>query len=69
MPEPVPPADVIARAVVQLAHGVEQTNELLVAAIDLHRRVVDLHASLTESLVDLERLLADDRKTDAGGTG
>lgn len=53
----------------QLAHGVEQTNELLVAAIDLHRRVVDLHASLTESLVDLERLLADDRKTDAGGTG
>jgi hypothetical protein len=68
MPEPVPGADVIAQAVVRLAHAVEQTSELLAAATELHRKAVKLHGSLTEPLVELERLLAD-RKTDAEETG
>jgi hypothetical protein len=29
------------------------------AATELHRKVADLHATLTETLVDLERVLAE----------
>jgi hypothetical protein len=61
MPEVVTSAEVIARheiasVVVQLARALEQTGELLEAATDLHRQVVELHADLTGPLVDLERL-------------
>jgi hypothetical protein len=67
MAEPVPPVDIIAqhevaRLVVQLSYALEQTSELLEAATDLHRKVVDLHAVLTEPLVDLERLLTEGPK-------
>jgi hypothetical protein len=69
MPEPVPPADVIAQneiasVVIRLSRALEQTSELLEAATDLHRQVVELHAGLTEPLVDLERLLTEARKRD-----
>jgi hypothetical protein len=63
MPEPLPeqsppiPPDVIAKAVVQLTLAVEQASELLVAATDLHRRVAELHGTLTEPLVELDRVL------------
>ena len=46
-------------AVVRLARAVEQTGELLAAATELHRRLADLHTTLTEPLVELERLLAE----------
>jgi hypothetical protein len=69
MPEPVPPAAVIAQneiasVVIRLSRALEQTSELLEAATDLHRQVVELHAGLTEPLVDLERLLTEARKRD-----
>ena len=57
---PIPP-DVIAKAVVRLADAVEQTGELLVAATELHRKVAELHGILTESLVELERVLSETR--------
>jgi hypothetical protein len=62
MSEPGSPADVIAQSevakvVLRLSQALEQTSELLAAATDLHRRVIELHALLTEPLVDLERLL------------
>jgi len=64
MPESVPPASSIAeqgvaRAVVRISLAVEQTAELLEDAKRLHGKLVDLHAALTEPLVDLERLLTD----------
>ena len=43
----------------QLADAVDQTSELLMAATELHRKVADLHATLTEALVELERVLAE----------
>jgi hypothetical protein len=60
--EPTP--DVISRQeaaslVVRLAQALEQAGVLLEASAELHRKVVELHAALTEPLVDLERLLAD----------
>lgn len=55
---PIPPA-VVAKAVVQLTLAVEQTGELLVAATDLHRKVTGLHGVLTETLVELERVLTE----------
>jgi len=69
MPEPVPPAAVIAQneiasVVIRLSRALEQTSELLEAATDLHRQLVELHAGLTEPLVDLERLLTEERKRD-----
>jgi hypothetical protein len=69
MLEPVPPADVIAQneiasVVIRLSRALEQTSELLEAATDLHRQLVELHAGLTEPLVDLERLLTEERKRD-----
>jgi hypothetical protein len=68
MPEPVPPAEVIAQqiasVVIRLSRALEQTSELLEAATDLHRQLVELHAGLTEPLVDLERLLTEERKRD-----
>jgi hypothetical protein len=67
MPEPAPPADVIAYAVAQLARAVDQTSELLVAATELHRKAVDLHESLTEPLVELERVLAEGKTDTEGG--
>jgi hypothetical protein len=57
---PIPP-DVIAKAVVRLADAVEQTGELLEAATDLHRKVAELHGTLTEPLVELERVLSETR--------
>ena len=48
----------------QLADAVDQTSELLMTATELHRKVADLHASLTEALVELERVLAE--STDPG---
>ena len=60
LPEHSPiPRDAIAGAAVQLAHAVDQTNELLMAATELHRKVADLHATLTEALVELERVLTE----------
>lgn len=60
MPEQSPiPRDAIAGAAVQLADAVDQTSRLLMAATDLHRKVTDLHATLTEALVDLERVLTE----------
>jgi hypothetical protein len=60
LPEQSPiPRDVIAGAAVQLADAVDQTSELLMAATELHRKVADLHATLTEALVELERVLAE----------
>jgi hypothetical protein len=41
--------------VVRIARAVEQTNELLETATDLHQKVAELLGALTESLVDLER--------------
>jgi hypothetical protein len=64
MDEPKPTADVIApheiaNVVARLALSVEQTSELLESATELHRKVAELHAALTEPLLDLERLLAE----------
>ena len=59
LPEQSPiPRDVIAGATAQLADAVDQTSELLMVATELHRKVADLHATLTEALVELERVLA-----------
>lgn len=67
--DPVPPA-VVAKAVVRLSYAVEQTGELLVAATDLHRKVTALHGALTETLVELERVLAEgDRVPDGDAKG
>ena len=67
MSEPAPRGDAIAQSdvaevVVQLSRALEQTSELLEAANDLHRRVVELHAALTAPLVDLEGLLKEAEK-------
>jgi hypothetical protein len=43
---------------VQLADAVDQTSELLIVATE-HRKVADLHGTLTEALVELERVLAE----------
>ena len=60
LPEQCPiPRDAIARAALQLADAVDQTSELLMAATELHRKVAGLHATLTEALVELERVLAE----------
>jgi hypothetical protein len=45
--------------VVRLAQALERPGDLLEATAELHRKVVELHAALTEPLVDLERLLAE----------
>jgi hypothetical protein len=42
-----------------LAAAVDGTSALLMAATELHREVTDLHANLTEALVELERVLAE----------
>jgi hypothetical protein len=52
----------LARIVLELSRAVEQTSELLEAATDLHRKAVDLQATLTEPLVDLERVLKEESK-------
>ena len=58
MPEQIPiPRDAIARVAVQLAEAVDQTSELLMAATELHGKVADLHATVTDALVELERVL------------
>jgi hypothetical protein len=44
---------------VRLADAVEKTGELLALATELHSRLADLHAALTEPLVELERLVAE----------
>ena len=69
MSELVPPADVVAQheiasVVIQLSLALEQTSELLETATNLHRQLAELHAGLTEPLVDLERLLTEERKRD-----
>lgn len=51
-----------ASLVVRLARAVEQTTELLESATKLHRDLAELDGALTESLVDLERLLAEAQK-------
>jgi hypothetical protein len=58
VPEQIPiPRDAIARVAVQLAEAVDQTSELLMAATELHGKVAGLHATVTDALVELERLL------------
>lgn len=62
MPEAVPPAQPIAEedvasAVIRISLALEQLSELLEAANELHRKLVDLHAVLAEPLLDLERSL------------
>jgi hypothetical protein len=47
----------VASLVVRLGHALDQTRELLEAAAELHRKLVELHSALAEPLVDLERLL------------
>lgn len=49
----------VASLVVRLARAVEQTTELLEAVTKLHGDLAELDGALTESLVDLERLLAE----------
>jgi len=58
MPEtdPITEEDV-ANAVVRISLALEQLGELLQAANELNRKLVDLHAVLAEPLVDLERKL------------
>jgi hypothetical protein len=46
-----------ATLVVQMMRAVEQTTELLEAANGLHQKLLELHGSLTEPLLDLEALL------------
>ena len=53
-----------ASVVIQLSLALEQTSELLETATNLHRQLAELHAGLTEPLVDLERLLTEERKRD-----
>jgi predicted transcriptional regulator len=52
----------VASLVVRLARAVEQTTELLEAATELHRNLAELDGAITESLVDLERFLAEAQK-------
>lgn len=58
----------VANAVVRLSLAVEKTTELLKAAQLLHTQLVDLDATLTEALVDLERSLKDARGERGGST-
>jgi hypothetical protein len=46
----------------RLSAAVDQMVQLLEAANDVHRRLIELHGSLTEPLVDLERLLREARE-------
>lgn len=74
MSEPGSSADAIAQGevaqvVLRLSRALEQTSELLAAATDLHRRVAELHALLTEPLVDLERLLREAGKQEPDTPG
>jgi hypothetical protein len=67
MPEPIPFTCAIAEGelagvVVRMSCALEQATELLEAASDIHRKLLELHAALTEPLVDLERLLRDARE-------
>jgi hypothetical protein len=58
VPEQIPiPRDAIARVAVQLAEAVDQTSELLMAVTELHGKVAGLHATVTDALVELERVL------------
>ena len=43
----------------RLLVAVDEVAALLVAAADVHRRAIELQASLAEPLVELERLLRD----------
>jgi hypothetical protein len=59
MAEAAPPAgsiteEEVASAVVRLSLALERTSELVEAANELHRQLVDLQAVLSEPLVDLE---------------
>ena len=48
-----------ARMVVRLAQALDQARELLEATTELHRQVAELHGTLAEPLVDLERSLTE----------
>ena len=67
MPEAEPPAHPIAEenvasAVIRISLALEQLSELLEAATELNRKLVELHALLAEPLVDLERSLTEARE-------
>jgi catechol 2,3-dioxygenase-like lactoylglutathione lyase family enzyme len=58
MPDPGAVAEKeLVSVLLRISTAVEQTAQLLEAANEVHRRLVELHAALTEPLVDLERLL------------
>jgi predicted enzyme related to lactoylglutathione lyase len=52
----------LVSVLVRISTAVEQTGKLLEAANEIHSRLVELHAALTEPLVDLERLLREARE-------
>jgi catechol 2,3-dioxygenase-like lactoylglutathione lyase family enzyme len=62
MPDPGAVAEKeLVSVLLRISTAVEQTAQLLEAANEVHRRLVELHAALTEPLVDLERLLREAR--------
>jgi hypothetical protein len=67
MAEAAPPAgsiteEEVASAVVRLSLALEQTTELMEAANELHLKLLDLQAVLSEPLVDLEGSLKEARE-------
>jgi len=60
-PSPVSEADAV-RLLLRLAEAVDQTGQVLEVVTDLHRRLADLHATLTDPVIDLERLLRNARE-------
>jgi catechol 2,3-dioxygenase-like lactoylglutathione lyase family enzyme len=58
----------LVSVLVRISTAVEQTGQLLEAANEVHRRLVQLHGALTEPLVDLERLLREAREAAEKGS-
>jgi hypothetical protein len=56
--DPIAEGDV-ASAVIRISLALEQLSELIEAATELHRKLVELHALVAEPLVDLERSLTE----------
>jgi catechol 2,3-dioxygenase-like lactoylglutathione lyase family enzyme len=52
----------LVSVLLRISTAVEQTAELLEAANEVHRRLVELHGALTDPLVDLELLLREARE-------
>jgi hypothetical protein len=48
-----------ARLLIGFSNALDEISELLPVANDLHRRLIALQSTLTEPVVDLERILRD----------